>query len=307
MQFQQLSAFKAVYELGTVTAAADFIHITQPAASRLISSLERNVGFKLFQRVKGRLLPTEKGKAFYLEVSKAYSALESLSESAADIKQSNVGSLHISAFPLLSVCYLPQLLANYLKSKNRINLSLKTYRSEEVQRRTALQVCDIGFSVLPPITDGVASLEVSCECVCLLPPNSTLQNKEVITPADLIDSQLISGEKDDVQRLIDNAFKRSKVKMNEIIEVSLASSIASFVAEGVGVAIVDPFTAHYAQQLEDKVSYGPFHPKVLFTFFILYPSLKGRSEIVDDFIRSFFSYASKQGIKLMSKGYDHST
>jgi len=305
MQFQQLNAFKAVYELGTVTAAADFIHITQPAASRLISSLELNVGFKLFQRVKGRLLPTAKGKAFYLEVSKAYSALESLSESAADIKQSNVGSLHISAFPLLSVCYLPQLLAHYLKSKNKINLSLKTYRSEEVQRRTALQACDIGFSVLPPITKGVASVEVSCECVCLLPPNSPLQQKTVIEPIDLINSQLISGEKDDLQRLIDSAFKRAKVQVNEVIEVSLASSIASFVAQGVGVAIVDPFTAHYAQQLEATVQYRAFQPKVLFKFFILYPSLKIRSETIDDFILLFFSYARKQGIKLKSKEYDH--
>ncbi|WP_174875330.1 LysR family transcriptional regulator [Vogesella oryzae] len=82
MKFQQISAFKAVIELGTVTAAANYLHIAQPAVSRLIASLEEAVGFPLFERIKGRLQPTSQGRAFYLEVDRAFVGMERLRQSA---------------------------------------------------------------------------------------------------------------------------------------------------------------------------------------------------------------------------------
>ncbi|WP_286891541.1 LysR substrate-binding domain-containing protein [Pseudoalteromonas sp. ESRF-bin5] len=298
MQFQQLNAFKAVYELGTVTAAADYIHITQPAVSRLLSSLEHNIGFKLFQRVKGRLLPTDKGKAFYIEVSKAYSALESLSESAADIKNSSYGSLYIAAFPMLSSNFLPKLLGKFLSSRHNLHSSLKTYRSEEVLRRTALQSCDIGFALLPEITTGVTSIKVECDCVCILPHNSPLAALESISPHDLEGYAMISCEKDHTQRQVDKVFKKAKVKRNDVAEVSLAIAIASLVSEGVGSAIVDPFSAKYSSDTGTGIITKKFTPAIPFRFFILLPALRAKSEIIDQFIELFFQEANSAGIEL---------
>lgn len=90
IKFQQLNAFKAVYELGTMMAASAHIHVTQPAISRLVASLEHQLGFALFQRIRGRLVPTDKGRAFYQEVGKAFLALEHLEHSARD-KGKSVG------------------------------------------------------------------------------------------------------------------------------------------------------------------------------------------------------------------------
>ena len=298
MQFQQLNAFKSVYELGTVTAAADYIHITQPAVSRLIASLERNIGFILFQRIKGRLLPTEKGKAFYIEVSKAYGALESLSESASDIKNSSFGSLHIAAFPMLSCNFLPNLLGKFLAKQQNLHSSLKTYRSEEVLRRTALQSCDIGFALLPEVTTGVTSIKVECNCVCILPHDSPLAEHSVITPSDLEGHALISCERDDTQRQVDIVFHKAKIKRNEVAEVSLAIAIASLVSEGVGASIVDPFSAKYSAGNNVNILIKEFEPSILFSFFILLPSLRAKSEIVDQFIELFFHEAKLAGIEL---------
>lgn len=299
MQFQQLNAFKAVYELGTVTAAADYIHITQPAVSRLIASLERHIGFKLFQRVKGRLLPSEKGKAFYIEVSKAYSALESLSESASDIKNSSFGSLHISAFPMLSSNFLPKLLGQFLSKNKKLHSSLKTYRSEEVLRRTALQSCDIGFALLPEITEGVTSIKVECNCVCILPQDSPLAAHTIIRPSDLEGHAMISCEKDHTQRQVDTVFHKAKIKRNEVAEVSLAIAIASLVSDGVGASIVDPFSAKYSTGNSADILIKEFEPSIPFRFFILLPSLRAKSEIVDQFIELFFQEAKNAGIELI--------
>lgn len=298
MQFQQINAFKAVYELGTVTAAADFIHITQPAVSRLIASLERKIGFRLFERVKGRLLPTDKGKVFYMEVAKAYDVLASLEDSAQDIKNRTLGNLNIAAFPMLSSHFLPTLLGRFLQKQHNIHASLKTYRSEEVLRRTALQACDIGFSMQPDVTDGVNSTKITSHCVCILPKNSPLADKEYITPNDLVHTDMIKYEQDRTQQLVDKAFHHAKIKPREIAEVSLAVAIASLVADGIGAAIVDPFTAYFSPLQQDRLIVKAFKPDIPFDFYILLPTRRIKSELTDSFVQQFFATAHAFGITL---------
>lgn len=57
--------FKAIYETGTLTGAAEALYVSQPGVSLHLSSLEAHVGFKLFDRGSRRLIPTERGKILY--------------------------------------------------------------------------------------------------------------------------------------------------------------------------------------------------------------------------------------------------
>jgi len=58
MRIRQLEAFRAVMLCQTVTKASEMLHISQPAATRLIADLEESIGFTLFERIRGRLIPT---------------------------------------------------------------------------------------------------------------------------------------------------------------------------------------------------------------------------------------------------------
>ncbi len=59
LQQRQIEAFHAVIELGAVSAAATYMHVTQPAVSHLIRALEESVGFKLFERRGRKLVPAQ--------------------------------------------------------------------------------------------------------------------------------------------------------------------------------------------------------------------------------------------------------
>ena len=72
---RQIEAFKAIVETASVTAAAANMHVSQPSVSRLLHSLEEAVGFNLFERRKGRLVPAELSGA--IGVDKARSAARS--------------------------------------------------------------------------------------------------------------------------------------------------------------------------------------------------------------------------------------
>ena len=64
MNLRQLEAFRATMRSGSITAAAKLMHISQPSVSRLISDLERSVGFALFVRAGRGLVTTVEARRF---------------------------------------------------------------------------------------------------------------------------------------------------------------------------------------------------------------------------------------------------
>lgn len=71
-------SFVSVYRVGTVSGAAELLHLTQPAVSQHIAALESTLGTTLFQRMPRRMLPTEAGKRLYTRVVNAIETLESI-------------------------------------------------------------------------------------------------------------------------------------------------------------------------------------------------------------------------------------
>src|SRR5215467_3146050 len=62
---RQIEAFRAVMEAGTVIEGASSMRLSQPAVSRLIGDLEASLGYSLFARVRGRLVPTDEAQVLY--------------------------------------------------------------------------------------------------------------------------------------------------------------------------------------------------------------------------------------------------
>ena len=71
-------SFIQVYRIGTVSRAAQVLHLTQPAVSQHIAALEAALGQPLFQRMPRRMLPTDQGKRLYTQIAAAIEQLESV-------------------------------------------------------------------------------------------------------------------------------------------------------------------------------------------------------------------------------------
>jgi DNA-binding transcriptional LysR family regulator len=68
--------FKAIYETGSLTGAAQALYISQPGVSLHLNSLEAFTGYKLFDRAARKMVPTERGKIFYNFILEPVSKLE---------------------------------------------------------------------------------------------------------------------------------------------------------------------------------------------------------------------------------------
>ena len=91
VEFHQLRYFVAAAETGSITAAARREHVTQPALSRQIALLETQLGVKLFERVRQRVVLTDAGR-WFLPRAKAY-ALKHTSTKTGAIRYTTVGAV----------------------------------------------------------------------------------------------------------------------------------------------------------------------------------------------------------------------
>jgi DNA-binding transcriptional LysR family regulator len=78
VNFEWYRSFIEVYRVGTVSGAAEVLHLTQPAVSQHIAALESALGVALFQRMPRRMLPTEAGKQLYNRIAAAIETLEAI-------------------------------------------------------------------------------------------------------------------------------------------------------------------------------------------------------------------------------------
>jgi len=96
---QGLRAFVAVCQQGTVTAAAEAIHRTQPQVSRLISELEADLGFALFVREGRRLTPTIRGVCFFDEARRTLASFDDIERVVSELHVEKDAPVRILAPP----------------------------------------------------------------------------------------------------------------------------------------------------------------------------------------------------------------
>ena len=77
MRLRQIEVFRAVMLTGTVSEAARLLHVSQPVVTRVLQHAEASLGFRLFDRQRGRLQPTPEAQALYGRSEEHTSELQS--------------------------------------------------------------------------------------------------------------------------------------------------------------------------------------------------------------------------------------
>lgn len=273
MNFKQVEAFRAVMLSGSMTAAAESLHTSQPNISRLIAQLERSSGFKLFERVAGRLLPTDEGAALFADVERAFIGLQSLQHSAHNIRRAGTGRLRIAAVPSLSLTVLPRVIQRFRQQNPDVAISIHTNESPMVAHWTASHFCDLGLaSYIGDQTPGVRP-ELMCDVpgVCVFAKGHRLAALTAIGPEDLKDEEFVSLIHDDGTRArIDRVFAEPRDQRKLNVETPFAATICSLVALGLGVSIVNPMVA--LEYMHMGIEIRPFRPQISFPTYLLLPS-----------------------------------
>jgi DNA-binding transcriptional LysR family regulator len=112
MDEHRLKCFVAVYEQGSVSAAAQRLHMTQPPLSILLRKLENELGVTLFDRGGHRLTPTITGDLFYLRAKNMLAQMRGLRLELLETEQGARGIVHIGCATAVSLFLMPGVIAD---------------------------------------------------------------------------------------------------------------------------------------------------------------------------------------------------
>lgn len=291
LKLRQLEAFRAVMLRGTITAASDSLHVSQPATTRLIADLEESIGFPLFTRFRGRIHPTPEAQTLFREVKRSLVGIEEIALVADEIRSLKSGMLRINAAPALALSFLPRAIAEFLRKHDNVRVSLGNEPSRAVVDTVTNGRCDVGFVILPinhSSTHGQHLLVT--RMVCALPVGHRLASREIIFPGDLAGECFVSHPHTLESRLqIDVLFASYGVDRKLHIEADVSFGVCALVGSGLGVSLIDPISAlEYGNR---GVCFVPFDPAIPTDFSVITPPERPPSSLVKAFIDHVRSFA----------------
>jgi DNA-binding transcriptional LysR family regulator len=283
MNFRQLEIFRALMVSGSASRAAELLRITQPAVSRAIAELEYRVGFSLFDRVKGRLLPTPEGQLFFRDVSASFMGLDSLRASAARIRDFGSGSLKIASLAALGSTLVPRAVRRFRLANPQIAITLQIMSSSQVRDHVANQQFDIGLAADEVDLSGVDHSRFhSVRAVCAMPADHPLAGLDVVTASDLHQMAFIALAPEDRARgRMTETFDAAGARPQVVVETPASGTVCALALEGVGIGLVNPMAADGFEQR--GLLLKPYEPEVYFQTYILFRPDAQRARLVREF------------------------
>ncbi|MEX3011884.1 LysR family transcriptional regulator [Hoeflea sp. TYP-13] len=262
LRFRQLQAFHAIVETGTVTGAAEQLGISQPGISNLLYQLERQTRLKLFERSKGRLLPTPEAGVLFQEVDTVVRGLDHVAQAVLDLQNTQAGQLQVASQHALSFGFMPKLIARFAQERPDMSISFQSQYSSKIQEWVLSGLFEIGVCEMPLIYDALDRHAVHVETLLAIPEGSPLARHDVLIP-QLLEGEpfIVMGPDHMTHRRTREAFHNAGVPWRPRVHTHLFKNILSFVQEGMGVAILDPFSLQF--DFGGGVVTRPFRPAIM--------------------------------------------
>lgn len=240
-----LEAFREVMRFGTMSGAAEELRVSQPAVSRLIRELETRLDLRLFSRHGGRINATPEAHELWTEVERNLIGMKQIERAAEQIKGGQRATLTIAAAPAFALTVLPDAVAELQTQYPELNAKFLSMTTLPVFRQVALRQCQIGFGMLSHHkfdTDTIHSGALPYRFICQT--SHPLADKNYITVQDLagedfigFDDSTMTGRNQD--RLFSKMSRPPVVRFRSY----LSHIVSALVLRGLGVGVVDPFTA----------------------------------------------------------------
>lgn len=240
MRLRHIEVFHAIKQAGSISKAAALLGVSQPAASKVLQHAESSLGFKLFERVKGRLLPTAEAELLHVEVAKLNLGLEQLRKLSANLRRFPQGRLHVGCLPSLGLSIMPKTIHDFRKAYPSVVCEVETNHIEALLAALRSRQLDLAISIFPDEHPDIRTQVVGEMDLVYLGP----RDGGDVDLAEIEDRELVGlSRSDGVGGLIAKERERLGCGYNPGIEVQTYYLACAFAAAGCGATIVDRLTA----------------------------------------------------------------
>lgn len=283
MELMQLRYFAVVAKLQNMTKAAESLYMTQPALSRSISRLEKEVGLKLFSRSGNRIVLTTAGERYFQAVQEAFEILDSGLVDAHLLQKQRGRRIKV----LSAIGFMKSLAAEYMKLHPLTEIQVELANSKTIAHQLLEGTADLGISLLP-LQEGRLQNEILMQLGYHLvaSPRQELYCCKSVTALDLEGQTLFCSRFGDTKMILEHFFAEKNVNVH-LIELDEQDLLFQASMKDLGYTICMPILSLFrGSPAEGKVRFIPIEgSENVGRVFSLASSQKGLAQHGADFIQ----------------------
>jgi DNA-binding transcriptional LysR family regulator len=245
MKLRHIEVFHAVMLTGTVNGAARLLNVTQPAVTKILQHAEDQLGFKLFIRNKGRIVPTAEANILFGEASKIFSGLDNIRSIANNLRHAGGDCVRLAVPPAFCLELIPTVIAAFRKEMPETAVEVHSHHYAEAISAVLRQDVDLAVAFNPQdhpalVIEPLATARfVGCFPAAAAARLPTVVDLSVFQQWPFI---ALSG-RDPLGVGVKAALQLAGVALPASTEVNTNALALALVARDAGAAIIDEYTA----------------------------------------------------------------
>ena len=238
MNLHHLAIFDAIAETGSISAAAQKLHISQPALSREIRDFESRLGVALFERLPRGMRMTHAGEVLHEYAVRLFDISRSAQAAMREIADARMGHLSIGASNTNGTYVLPQRLAIFRRANPDVRITMFIGNTEQISQGVADMRFTLGFIEGPLHVDGlVAEPFQQDDLVPVVAASHELLGRKRLAAADLSGQPLLMREPGSGTReLITETLDAHRVRQGSMMEFGNTEALKQAAMHGGGIA-----------------------------------------------------------------------
>jgi DNA-binding transcriptional LysR family regulator len=228
-----------------MTGAAARLNVSQPSVSKVLAHAEQQLGYLLFDRVKGKLVPTPEAHRLFAHVSAVYRDVDRLRHVAENLRAGNSGHIRIAGTPAFGLEVLPNAVAAFREVHEDTIFEIETLHLDEMNEALLESRVDIGLAFDPtPIPGIVEETLATSRFVVLAPPAIDFGGKDRLNAKDLCGHPFIGlNSRGPLGRSLSTYLEPVAHDLNVVTWSETYYVAKALVACGVGLTIADEISA----------------------------------------------------------------
>ncbi len=282
MNKSQIELIVRISETGSFTKAGEELHMTQPAVSRTVATVESQLGTKLIERdKKNGLFFTDVGERVLVIFRKVLIELQKVDEIVAAERGLEIGKVHVGAYRTACTRFIPKIIRTMEKQYPGLEIKFSEGSVDQVKEWLRSKCIDVGI-IIPPDQDFDTISLMKDQLIVLMHSSHPLYQKETIGIPDLQDEDILIG-KGGYEVQVHALFKEYNLTPKVRFEMDYIETGLSMIQEGLGIIIT---TKKNIWTLPDQVVFRELKPDTFRDINIAVLDIKDISKATDAFIQT---------------------
>jgi DNA-binding transcriptional LysR family regulator len=230
----------AIADSGSLTRAAELVHLAPSSASHRLTQLEAALGVPLFARHARGLTPTAAGESLLRHARQVFAQLEQMHADLAPYASGLISQVTVFANTNAINCFLPEDLGVFLREHPQVRICLEEQPSPAIIRAVAAGQVDIGVVADEGGLAGLATRPYRRDrLVLIVPPGHRLAGPQAVAFADVLGEPFVclhAGSA--IHTFMMNHAARLGGRLDVRIQVRSFNAVCRMVAAGVGIGMI---------------------------------------------------------------------